>query len=252
MNDSSRLMDQIGKVGNQMSTLQAFKSLQQDRTDAFNNALRHTESVVQSVTGLTGGGLLMKAADPVIQKLGIFQKSTAAAGEGAASGGAASSGAASGGAASGGAAAGGAEDLATQISAFDRVAGSIPGRPLASAQEADLPLGPEPTGSVPSVADALTDAGKQAAADVGKLSGDIGGAADAAAGAADSAIVGSVGAATSASTALDWNPVGLAVTAVLGLGTVLAGVFGHKKEESVPRHSPDQPTVANVSTQFGV
>lgn len=201
-------MDQIGKVGNQMSTLQAFKSLQQDRTDAFNNALRHTESVVQSVTGLTGGGLLMKAADPVIQKLGIFQKSTGATSTASSD------------------AAGGASDATLPL---DGTA-DFTANPFAALN----------TGAA-GAADSTIGAGAAGAADLATTAG-VGG--DVAAGA--------LGTATQASAAFDWNPVGLAATAVLGLGTVLAGVFGHKKEESVPRHSPDQPTVANVSTQFGV
>lgn len=210
MNDSSRLMDQIGKVGNQMSTLQAFKSLQQDRTDAFNNALRHTESVVQSVTGLTGGGLLMKAADPVIQKLGIFQKSTAA---------------------------GGASEE-TAATGFTR--GYTYNNPMYDAPAAAPAESTIGTGAA-GAADSTIGAGAAGAADLATTAG-VGG----------DVVAGALGTATQASAAFDWNPAGLAATAVLGLGTILAGVFGHKKEESVPRHSPDQPTVANVSTQFGV
>lgn len=53
-------------------------------------------------------------------------------------------------------------------------------------------------------------------------------------------------------TALDAIPGGQLIGGLIGLGTILAGVFGHKHEHSVPRHDPNAPIVANVSTQFGV
>ena len=55
--------------------------------------------------------------------------------------------------------------------------------------------------------------------------------------------------ATAASTAGDWNPVGVAITAVLGIASIFAGIFSHSgtttaRHVSVP--------VSNSSTQFGV
>jgi hypothetical protein len=60
---------------------------------------------------------------------------------------------------------------------------------------------------------------------------------------------GSLVSATAASTADDWNPVGIVTTIGLGLATLFAGIFGHKKEE-VARHV--QTMNLNPSTQFGV
>lgn len=55
--------------------------------------------------------------------------------------------------------------------------------------------------------------------------------------------------ATAASTADDWNPIGIITTIGLGLATIFAGIFGHKKEQ-VARHV--QAMTLNPSTQFGV
>lgn len=60
---------------------------------------------------------------------------------------------------------------------------------------------------------------------------------------------GSLASATAASTADDWNPIGIVTTIGLGLATLFAGIFGHKKEE-VARHV--QTLTLNPSTQFGV
>ena len=54
---------------------------------------------------------------------------------------------------------------------------------------------------------------------------------------------------TTGSLADDWNPVGIATTIGLGLATLFAGIFGHKKEQAV-RHI--QSMGVNPSTQFGV
>lgn len=59
----------------------------------------------------------------------------------------------------------------------------------------------------------------------------------------------SLAAATAGSTADDWNPIGLLTTIGLGLATLFAGIFGHKKEQ-VARHA--QSMTLNPSTQFGV
>lgn len=60
---------------------------------------------------------------------------------------------------------------------------------------------------------------------------------------------GSLAAATAGSTADDWNPIGILTTIGLGLATLFAGIFGHKKEQ-VARHV--QTMTLNPSTQFGV
>lgn len=60
---------------------------------------------------------------------------------------------------------------------------------------------------------------------------------------------GSLASATAASTADDWNPIGIVTTIGMGLATLFAGIFGHKKEE-VARHV--QTLTLNPSTQFGV
>lgn len=52
-----------------------------------------------------------------------------------------------------------------------------------------------------------------------------------------------------ASAADDWNPVGIITTIGLGLATLFAGIFGHKKEQ-MTRHV--QSMTLNPSTQFGV
>lgn len=54
---------------------------------------------------------------------------------------------------------------------------------------------------------------------------------------------------TAASAADDWNPIGIVTTIGLGLATLFAGIFGHKKEQ-VARHV--QSLTLNPSTQFGV
>lgn len=60
---------------------------------------------------------------------------------------------------------------------------------------------------------------------------------------------GALATATLGSTADDWNPIGLLTTIGLGLATLFAGIFGHKKEQ-VARHA--QSMTLNPSTQFGV
>lgn len=60
---------------------------------------------------------------------------------------------------------------------------------------------------------------------------------------------GTLATATLGSTADDWNPIGLLTTIGLGLATLFAGIFGHKKEQ-VARHA--QSMTLNPSTQFGV
>lgn len=54
---------------------------------------------------------------------------------------------------------------------------------------------------------------------------------------------------TAASTADDWNPIGIVTTIGLGLATLFAGIFGHHKEMAA-RHV--QTMGINPSTQFGV
>ena len=60
---------------------------------------------------------------------------------------------------------------------------------------------------------------------------------------------GTLASVTAGSTADDWNPIGIVTTIGLGLATLFAGIFGHKKEQ-VARHV--QSLTLNPSTQFGV
>ena len=80
------------------------------------------------------------------------------------------------------------------------------------------------------------------------LTDDVGKATERAAKLGD-AVDDSLASATAESTAEDWNPIGIGITAVLGLSTLLAGAFGHRDKE--PRHPITAPPVTNASTQFG-
>jgi hypothetical protein len=55
--------------------------------------------------------------------------------------------------------------------------------------------------------------------------------------------------ATEESASDDFDPLGLAITAGLGLITLFHGLFGHKKDGA--RHTPTLPAISNPSTQFG-
>ena len=225
MDDSSRLLNQISQVGNQMNTLQQFRGYEQSSVDMYNTGLRHTEDIVRSITNLTGGGMLMKAGTTVAQKAApAFEDAVQSAKD----------------------AAGDAISDAMQATT------NVAKKAVASVMN-------DSTGA----SGAATPAAQQSILDADPEAGVSGLEATdpAAAGAAEGATAGAVteasvdgalGSATAASASADWNPIGLGVTAALGLATVLAGVFGHKQEESVPRHSPNQPLVANLSTQFGV
>lgn len=108
-------------------------------------------------------------------------------------------------------------------------------KPDAPEPDADTPaVTSEPETVVKSTAKVTGDAGEDAAA--------LGG--EEAAGGGYAAL-GAVGEALGD---LALGPVGLLV----GVGTILAGVFGHKKDEAIPRHDPNNTEVANLSTQFGV
>jgi hypothetical protein len=62
-------------------------------------------------------------------------------------------------------------------------------------------------------------------------------------------VEGGLAEATEDSTEMDDNPLGIAITAGLGLITLFSGLFGHKKDEA--RHTPTLPAISNPSTQFG-
>ena len=54
---------------------------------------------------------------------------------------------------------------------------------------------------------------------------------------------------------LDMIPGADVIGGLIGLGTILAGVFGHRHQEAMPnqnRHDPNAPVVQNVATQYGV
>ena len=62
-------------------------------------------------------------------------------------------------------------------------------------------------------------------------------------------VEGGLAEATEDSTEMDDNPLGIAITAGLGLITLFSGLFGHKKDGA--RHTPTLPAISNPSTQFG-
>ena len=102
------------------------------------------------------------------------------------------------------------------------------------------------TSTAPALAAATNAAGDTgAAAAVANAAGDTG----ALVGAGGAASGGALGGATGVSAALDWNPVGVAFTAVLGIASILAGVFSHTGSTTA-RHV--SVPVSNSSTQFGV
>ena len=123
----------------------------------------------------------------------------------------------------------------------------LPRTPVATSGEATDAVG-SAVGKLPVVGESVDRLAPESEELRQNLTDDVGKATERAAKLGD-AVDDSLASATAESTAEDWNPIGIGITAVLGLSTLLAGAFGHRDKE--PRHPITAPPVTNASTQFG-
>ena len=251
MDDMNKYLSALGQSSDATSKVNSENAANVDITSAFNAKLRNIHSEVMGATDPVGIGLVAKGASQLGTKLvdkavakgsqsineqmdEITQRGAARLASNTASA---------------------SEDgpinvqtglTADESSQLDNLVSQskLIGKFQSSTETAVKPNAPASTGEVDGV-----ETGTESVASAESVASGATEAGTVAATATEATTEGTLAGVTAASTADDWNPIGLVTTIGLGLATLFAGIFGHKKEQ-VARHV--QSLTLNPSTQFGV